>query len=169
MVATSVSTPPRQVRKCESPQSVKLRKKPQRRPLCDFQARWEKLEQHWKQSCGSHMTDNGEVFDWLEYKPDTQAVGCKLCAKYIAEGPCKPSHRKNTWACYTAMPTIGNESCAAQKPVSYIQQPSHILGTAVHWNLTGFIQGQQHGIASAARTMSLLRHSGITCHHHLNM
>ena len=109
MVAKSVSTPPRQVRKCESPQSVKLRKKPQRRPLCDFQARWEKLGQHWKQSCGSHMTDNGEVFDWLEYKPDTQAVGCKLCAKYIAEGPCKPSHRKNTWACYTPMPNIGSE------------------------------------------------------------
>ena len=109
MVATSVSTPPRQVRKWKSPHSVKLRKKPQRRPLCDSQARWEKLGQHWKQSCGSHMTDNGEVFDWLEYKPDTQEVGCKLYAKYIADGLCKPSRRKSKWACCTAMPKIGSE------------------------------------------------------------
>ena len=92
-----VATPPRLVGK----------KKPGRKPMGSFQDRWNQFGKQWCKDHGTHMTDNGQVVQWMQYK--IGFAGCTLCAKFIGEVVCKPSHMKNKWATFKAMPKQSSE------------------------------------------------------------
>lgn len=83
------------------------KRKAARKPVGSFHDRWDKLGKQWGNDHGTHAADNGQLYQWCQYRDGF--AGCTLCAEFIVHGKLKPSHMKNKWATFKAMPKISSE------------------------------------------------------------